>query len=80
MSAWLSVKDRAELSAGETVLILGATGVAGQIAIQVSRHLGAKRVIGAGRNLEAMRMRVWTVSFRWLGQKSHSRGPFRGSH
>jgi NADPH:quinone reductase-like Zn-dependent oxidoreductase len=54
MSAWLSIKDRAELSAGETVLILGATGVAGQIAIQVSRHLGAKRVIAAGRNLEAI--------------------------
>lgn len=54
MSAWVSLKERARLVQGETVLILGATGVAGQLAIQVARHLGAKRVIGAGRNVEAL--------------------------
>ena len=54
MSAWMSLKERAGLAAGETVLVLGATGVAGQLAIQVARHLGAKRVIGAGRNVEAI--------------------------
>ena len=54
MSAWLSINDRAGLVKGESVLILGATGVAGQLAIQVARHLGAKRVVAAGRNLEAL--------------------------
>jgi NADPH2:quinone reductase len=54
MSAWMSLKERAGLVAGETVLILGATGVAGQLAIQVARQLGAKRVIGAGRNVDAI--------------------------
>jgi NADPH:quinone reductase-like Zn-dependent oxidoreductase len=54
MSAWLSVKDRAGLMAGETVLILGATGVAGRLAVQAARLLGAKRVIGAGRNEEVL--------------------------
>src|SRR5579863_6434001 len=54
MSAWLSISDRAAVKEGETVLILGATGVAGQLAIQVSRLLGAKRVIAAGRNVEAL--------------------------
>jgi NADPH2:quinone reductase len=54
MSAWLSLKERAGLSRGETVLILGATGVAGQLAIQAARHLGARRVIAAGRNVEAL--------------------------
>ncbi len=54
MSAWASIKDRAGLAAGETVLILGATGVAGQLAIQLARHLGAKRIVGAGRNVEAL--------------------------
>ncbi|WP_263355009.1 MDR/zinc-dependent alcohol dehydrogenase-like family protein [Acidicapsa acidisoli] len=34
MSAWLSLKLRAGVAAGETVLIMGATGVAGQLAIQ----------------------------------------------
>jgi NADPH2:quinone reductase len=54
MSAWLSIKDRAGVKAGETVVILGATGVAGQLAIQVARILGAKRVIGVGRNVAAI--------------------------
>jgi NADPH:quinone reductase-like Zn-dependent oxidoreductase len=55
MSAWVSMKFRGGLEAGERVLILGATGVAGQLAIQVARELGAKRVIAAGRNVDALR-------------------------
>jgi NADPH:quinone reductase-like Zn-dependent oxidoreductase len=55
MSAWVSLKERAGLEAGETVLILGATGVAGQLAVQTARLLGAKRVIGVGRNVEALK-------------------------
>jgi NADPH2:quinone reductase len=54
MSAWVSIKDRAGLAAGETVLVLGATGVAGRLAIQVARQLGAKRIIAAGRNVSAI--------------------------
>ncbi|MGC1423960.1 MAG: zinc-binding alcohol dehydrogenase family protein [Terracidiphilus sp.] len=54
MSAWLSISERARLVKGESVLILGATGVAGQLAIQVARHLGARRIVAAGRNLEAL--------------------------
>jgi NADPH:quinone reductase-like Zn-dependent oxidoreductase len=54
MSAWLSLKERAGLAPGETVLVLGATGVAGQLAIQSARQLGAKRIIAAGRNVDAL--------------------------
>jgi NADPH:quinone reductase-like Zn-dependent oxidoreductase len=54
MSAWMTLKVRAALAAGETVLIMGATGVAGQLAIQVARYLGAKRIIAAGRNVDAI--------------------------
>jgi NADPH:quinone reductase-like Zn-dependent oxidoreductase len=54
VSAWLSLKHRAKLAAGETVLILGATGVTGQLAVQIAKLLGAKRVIGAGRNERAL--------------------------
>jgi len=54
MSAWLSLKDRAEVKPGETVLILGATGVAGHLAIQAARLLGAKRIVAAGRNVDAL--------------------------
>jgi NADPH:quinone reductase-like Zn-dependent oxidoreductase len=55
MSGWVALKDRAGLLPGETVLILGATGVAGQLAIQVARQMGAKRIVGAGRNVDALR-------------------------
>jgi NADPH2:quinone reductase len=50
LSAWLSLLWRAKLQPGETVLILGATGIAGQLAIQIAKHLGAERVVAAGRN------------------------------
>jgi NADPH:quinone reductase-like Zn-dependent oxidoreductase len=54
VSAWLSLTHRAKLAAGETVLILGATGVTGQLAAQIAKLLGAKRVIGAGRNRQVL--------------------------
>ena len=50
MSAWLSLKHTAKLAAGETVLILGATGVTGKLAVQIAKILGAGRVVAAGRN------------------------------
>ncbi|MGN6591302.1 MAG: quinone oxidoreductase family protein [Terriglobales bacterium] len=45
---------RAGFVAGESVLVLGATGVAGQLAVQVARRLGAKAVTAAGRNPQAL--------------------------
>jgi len=54
MSAWMSLKERGRVAKGETVLILGATGVAGQLAIQSARLLGAGRVVGVGRNIDAL--------------------------
>jgi len=50
LSSWLPLVWRARLKPGETVLILGATGVAGKLAIQIAKHLGAARVVAAGRN------------------------------
>src|SRR5260370_3334941 len=50
VSAWLSLKHSAKLAAGETVLILGATGVTGKLAGQIAKILGAGRVVAAGRN------------------------------
>lgn len=54
ISGWLSLKERARLVPGETVLVLGATGVAGKLALQAARHLGAGRVVAAGRNVAAI--------------------------
>ena len=39
---------------GETVLINGATGASGRLAVQIARHLGAGKVIATGRNAAAL--------------------------
>ncbi len=50
MSAWAALVERARLQPGETVLINGATGSAGRLAVQLAKYLGAAKVIAAGRN------------------------------
>lgn len=54
MSSWAAFVHRAHLRAGETVLINGATGAAGGLAVRIARHLGAARVIATGRHQEAL--------------------------
>ncbi len=49
MSSWLALKERANFTAGETVLVNGATGTSGRLAVQVAKYLGAKKVIATGR-------------------------------
>lgn len=53
MSSWAALTDRARFVAGESVLINGATGVAGRLAIQVARHFGATRIVVTGRNVKS---------------------------
>jgi len=50
MSSCAALMERAKLMKGESVLINGATGVSGRLAIQIAKHLGARRVIATGRN------------------------------
>lgn len=54
MSSWSALTVRIQFAAGESILILGATGVAGQLAMQVAKRLGAKRIVVAGRNPRAL--------------------------
>ncbi|OBK40801.1 quinone oxidoreductase [Mycobacterium sp. 1245111.1] len=55
MSSWVALRHRVDFKRGSSVLILGATGSAGRMAIQVAKRFGAKEVIGAGRNPQRLR-------------------------
>jgi NADPH2:quinone reductase len=54
MSSWAALTQRIQFAPGESILILGATGSAGHLAVQVARRLGAKRVVSVGRNPQAL--------------------------
>jgi len=54
LAAWLGLEWRGRLAPGETVLVLGASGVVGQIAIQAAKLMGAARVVAAARDAEAL--------------------------
>ncbi|GAA4858300.1 quinone oxidoreductase family protein [Saccharopolyspora rosea] len=50
LSSWCALRTRVPFQAGQSVLVHGATGNAGSMAVKVAKHLGAGRVIAAGRN------------------------------
>jgi NADPH:quinone reductase len=50
LAGWLPLVWRAPLQGGETVLVLGATGTVGLVAVQAAKLLGAGRVVAAGRS------------------------------
>jgi NADPH:quinone reductase-like Zn-dependent oxidoreductase len=54
MSSWAALVERARLKPGETVLVNGATGIAGRLAVQIAKYMGASKVIATGRNQMAL--------------------------
>jgi NADPH:quinone reductase-like Zn-dependent oxidoreductase len=54
LTAWLALTWRAELRPGEHVLVLAASGVLGQVAVQAAKLLGAARVVAAARSQEGL--------------------------
>jgi NADPH2:quinone reductase len=50
LAGWMPLAWRAPIRKGERVLVLGATGTAGQVALQAARLLGAAQIVAAGRN------------------------------
>ena len=55
MSAWVALRRRVPIQPGQSVLVLGATGNAGTMAIQIAKLLGAGRTVGAGRDAERLK-------------------------
>ncbi|AIO38564.1 zinc-binding dehydrogenase family protein [Burkholderia cenocepacia] len=54
MSSWAALVERAGFAPGETVLVNGATGTSGRLAVRIAKHLGAAKVIATGRNTAAL--------------------------
>jgi len=50
MSSWIALRQRVQFRPGQNILILGATGNAGQLAVQIAKLLGAGQIIAAGRD------------------------------
>jgi NADPH:quinone reductase-like Zn-dependent oxidoreductase len=58
MSSWVALRKRIEFHAGQDVLVLGATGSSGQLAVRIAKLFGAGKIVAAGRDsgrLEALR-------------------------
>jgi NADPH:quinone reductase-like Zn-dependent oxidoreductase len=54
MSSWVALRQRVRFRAGQDILILGATGSAGRMAVQIAKVSGARQVIAAGRDADRL--------------------------
>lgn len=54
MSSWVALRRRITLPAEASVLVFGATGNAGTMAVQIAKQFGANRVVAAGRDPERL--------------------------
>ena len=54
ISSWVGLTKRVPIEPAQSVLVLGATGTAGLLAVQIAKHLGAGNVIAVGRDADAL--------------------------
>jgi len=53
--AAMALRFRAGIEPGDTVVVNGATGFTGRVAVQIARHYGAGKIIAIGRNPESLK-------------------------
>ena len=60
-TAWFALRERGRLQAGESVLVLGASGAVGRASIQIAKSMGARVFAGLSdpKKLEISRDHVW---------------------
>ena len=83
LAAWIPLTRHARLKAGESVLVLGATGVVGQVAVQTAKILGAGHVVGAARDRVTIGAGAGDsaeVPFRSLMGRAHIRSSADDGH
>jgi NADPH:quinone reductase-like Zn-dependent oxidoreductase len=54
MSSWAALQERSKIEPGQVVLVNGATGISGRLAVQIAKLLGAGKVIATGRNAQML--------------------------
>lgn len=54
IGAAMGLKFKADIQQGDIVLVNGATGFTGRVAVQIAKHYGAKKVIATGRNQQSL--------------------------
>ena len=54
MSSWVALRRRIDFQSGQNVLVLGATGSAGQLSVQIAKLFGAQQIIAVGRNADRL--------------------------
>lgn len=79
LAAWLALTWRAQLKPGEHVLVLGASGIVGQIAVQAAKLLGAGRVVAVARSKDALErcLKLGADASVRLGEQEDLSGAYR---
>ena len=54
IGAAMALRFKADIRTGDVVLINGATGFTGRVAVQIAKHYGAKKIIATGRNPKSL--------------------------
>ncbi|AEV94396.1 quinone oxidoreductase family protein [Pediococcus claussenii] len=66
LSSWMALKYRADFKRNQKIMILGATGNAGSVAIQVAKRLGASDIIAVGRGEKRLENLRSLGATRWV--------------